>query len=68
MKTMTLPFEISAQPASTRKAYGRFVRQYGKREGERIFLAYADEHGKGNTQRQRVNSAFKKGGHIGGQT
>lgn len=63
---MTLPFKISAQPATTRKAYDRFVDQYGKREGERIFIAYAEEHGHGNTIRQKVNSVFRRGVKIGG--
>lgn len=62
---MTLPFKISAQPASTRKAYGRFIKEYGKTEGERIFLAYAEDHGKGNTVRQKVNFVFRKGAKIG---
>lgn len=61
---MTLPFKISAQPAGTQKAYRRFVASYGKKEGERIFLARAEEHGQGNTVRQKANSIYKKGGHL----
>lgn len=62
---MSLPFKITAQPATTQKAYGRFVDQYGKKEGERIFLEYAEEHGTGNTIRQKVNSVFRRGAKIG---
>jgi hypothetical protein len=61
---MSLPFKLSAQNAGTRKAHSRFVKQYGKKEGERIFLAYADDHGTGSTIRQKVNSIFKKGSHV----
>lgn len=62
---MTLPFKISAQKASVRKAHTRFVETYGKREGDRVFLAYAEEHGTGSTPRQKVISVFSKGSHIG---
>lgn len=61
---MSLPFKIEAQSKGAQKAYGRFTQQYGKKEGERIFLLYAEEHGTGNTIRQKVNSVFKKGAHI----
>lgn len=61
---MITPFDISAQSAAAQKAYARFVKQYGKKEGERIFLAYADDHGSGKTTRAKVNSAFKKGGTV----
>ena len=61
---MTLPFKISAQPKTTQKAFGRFVKTYGKTEGERIFLQYAEDHGTGRTVRQKVNSVFRKGAHI----
>lgn len=60
-----LPFKISAQPAGTRKAFSEFQKTYGKKEGERIFMAYAEEHGTGNTLRQKCNSVFRKGSHIG---
>ena len=59
-----LPFKLSAQPKSVQKAYGNFVKQYGKREGERIFLAKADEQGQGRTVRQRVLSVYKKGSKL----
>lgn len=62
---MSLPFKISAQPISVQHAYERFIWAYGKREGERIFLAYADEHGVGSTPRMRARSAFRKGGTVG---
>lgn len=62
---MSLPFKITAQPAGTRKAYQNFTEFYGKREGERIFLKKAEEQGKGNTLRQKCNSIYKKGSHVG---
>lgn len=63
--SMSLPFKISAQPKGTQKAYENMVKFYGKREGERIFLAKADEQGKGSTLRQKCNSIYKTGAHIG---
>lgn len=62
---MSLPFKIEAQSAGVQKAYARFVHQYGKKEGERIFLQYAEDHGTGKTIREKINSVFKKGSHIG---
>lgn len=62
---MTLPFKITAQPAGVQKAHTRFVQQYGQAEGERIFLAKAEEQGTGNTLRQKVISVYKKGSHLG---
>lgn len=61
---MTLPFKLSAQSEGAQKAYGRFVKQYGKTEGERIYLQYAEDHGTGTTIRQKVNSVFSKGAKI----
>lgn len=46
------------------KALGNFIGQYGKGEGERIYKAKADEHGKGNTLRQKINSIYKRGGKV----
>jgi hypothetical protein len=63
MASMTLPFKISAQPKDMQKAYKNFKKQYGK-DADRIFLAYADEHGTGSTQRLRARSVFKKGAKI----
>lgn len=63
-KELMLPFKIEAQTKGAQKAYKRFTKTYGKKEGERIYLAYADEHGTGATIRQKVNSVFKKGGHL----
>jgi hypothetical protein len=62
---VTLPFKISAQAKGVQKAHANFVEEYGKREGERIFLAKAEEQGTGTTIRQKVNSIYKKGGHLG---
>lgn len=61
---MSLPFKIEAQPAAVRKAHKNFVMQYGKRDGDRIFLAKADEQGTGNTPRQRVLSVYSKGASL----
>lgn len=60
-----LPFKISAQSAGTQKAYNEMVKFYGKKEGTRIFLKKAEEQGKGTTIRQKCNSIYKKGAHIG---
>lgn len=62
----SLPFKISAQTKGAQKAYRAFVKEYGKEEGIRIFLAKADENGTGSTLRQKVNSIYKKGGHLAG--
>jgi hypothetical protein len=62
---MALPFKITAQPAGTQKAYEHMVQFYGKKEGERIFLKKAEEQGSGNTIRQKCNSIYKKGSHVG---
>lgn len=59
-----LPFKISAQTKGAQKAYRRIVRRYGVEDGRRIFLERAEEHGVGNTVRQRVNSIYKKGGQF----
>jgi hypothetical protein len=61
---MTLPFKLSAQSKGVQKAYARFTARYGKKEGERIFLARAEEHGAGRTIRQKVNSIYKRGGEF----
>lgn len=61
---MSLPFKISAQSKGAQKAHRNFVKEYGKEEGERIFLAKAEEQGVGNTIRQKVNSIYKRGGHL----
>ena len=60
-----LPFDISKQSIGAQKAYANMVKFYGKKEGVRIFLQKAEEQGKGNTIRQKVNSIYKKGAHIG---
>jgi hypothetical protein len=67
---MTLPFKIAAQSRGAQKALKRFTDRYGRKEGERIFLARAEEHGRGSTIRQKVNSIYKKGGefHDGSNT
>lgn len=65
---MALPFKISAQSAGAQKAYARFVHQYGKKEGERIFLQKAAEQGVGKTLREKVNSIYHKGATVGGNS
>jgi hypothetical protein len=61
---VSLPFKISAQTKGTQKAYGRFIKQYGKSEGERIFLLKAEEQGTGKTLRQKANSIYKTGAKL----
>jgi hypothetical protein len=61
---VSLPFKISAQNVGVRKAHDRFVKQYGRREGDRIFLAKAEEQGTGRTIRQKVISVYSKGSHV----
>ena len=46
------------------KALGNMRDEYGAREGNRIFLAKAEERGKGNTIRQKVNSTYKTGAKL----
>lgn len=64
---LMLPFKLSAQTRGTQKAHAAFVKEYGKKEGERIFLKKAEEQGTGNTIRQKVNSIYKKGGTLHGR-
>lgn len=47
-----------------RKALGNFIDEYGRKEGERIYLAKAEERGQGNTLRQKVNSVYKTGAKL----
>lgn len=47
-----------------KKALGNFIHEYGASEGERIFLAKAEELGTGKTIRQKVNSVFKTGAKL----
>lgn len=61
-----LPFKISAQTKGAQKAHEKFVQRYGREEGERIFLARAEEHGEGRTIRQKANSIYKRGGQFAG--
>lgn len=62
---MQLPFEITRMSAGAQKAYTNFVKEYGTKEGTRIFLQKAAEQGKGNTLRQKVNSIYHTGAKIG---
>lgn len=55
---------LKSYAKGAQKAYRAFVSQYGKTEGERIFLAKAEEQGTGSTRRQKVNSTFKKGAKL----
>lgn len=64
---MSLPFKISAQTVGAQKAYKNFIARYGVAEGQRIFLARAEEQGVGNTIRQKVNSVYKRGGKLHGR-
>jgi hypothetical protein len=56
-----LPFKLSAQSAGVQKAYLNFIKQYGNVRGPQIFTAYANDHGVGNTLRQRCASVFTTG-------
>lgn len=47
------------------KALGNFIDDYGPKKGERIFIKKAEEQGDGSTLRQKVNSVYKKGAHLG---
>jgi len=48
-----------------KKALGNMVEEYGPNKGLQVFLDKARERGTGNTLRQKVNSIYKKGGHLG---
>jgi hypothetical protein len=62
---MPLPFKITAQSKGAQKAYANFIKFYGsKTEGERVFLAKAEERGTGRTLRQKVNSVYKNGAKL----
>lgn len=61
---MSLPFKITAQSKGAQKAYARMIKKYGRAEGERIFLARAEEHGQGKTLREKVNFTYKRGGKF----
>lgn len=61
---MALPFKISAQTKGAQKAYSEFVKFYGKKDGERIFLEKAEEQGRGRTTREKVNSIYKTGAKL----
>lgn len=61
---MILPFKITAQTKGAQKAYRNFIKQYGQKEGTRIFLAKADEQGQGKTIRQKVNFTYKTGAKL----
>lgn len=50
--------------AGAQKAYSKFVVQYGAKEGTRIFLQKAEEQGKGNTIREKVNSVYHTGAKL----
>jgi len=54
--------------AGAKKALGEMRKEYGKAEGNRIFLAKADEKGKGKTLRAKVNSTYRKGAKLNGDS
>ena len=58
----SLPFKITAQSKGAQKAFRRITNRYGTDKGPQVFLDRAEEHGVGNTIRQKVNSVYKKGG------
>jgi len=47
-----------------RKALRNMRNEYGPAEGNRIFLAKAEEDGKGKTMRAKVNSTYRKGAKL----
>jgi hypothetical protein len=47
-----------------REALGNMRKEYGASEGNRIFLAKADENGTGKTVRAKVNSTYRKGAKL----
>jgi hypothetical protein len=61
----SLPFDLSKMSAGAQKAYANFIHHYGNAEGTRIFLQKAEEQGKGNTIRQKVNSIYHTGAKLG---
>lgn len=60
----SLPFKITAQTKGAQKAFRNMVSRYGTDDGPRIFLDRAEEHGVGDTIREKVNSIYKKGGKL----
>ncbi len=46
------------------KALANMRKEYGALEGNRIFLAKADEQGHGRTLRAKVNSTYRKGAKL----
>jgi hypothetical protein len=59
-----LNFKLSAQTKGLQKAYKNFIDLYGREEGNRIFLAKADERGSGKTLRQKANDVYKTGARL----
>ncbi len=59
-----LPFDITRMSDGAQKAYTNMVKFYGKQKGTQVFLEKAEEQGKGNTIRQKVNSIYRKGAKI----
>jgi hypothetical protein len=64
---MKLPFDITKQSVGAQHAYANMVKFYGKRKGTQVFLEKAEEQGKGNTLRQKVNSVYKTGAKLSGR-
>lgn len=64
-KKTELPFDITKMSKGAQHAYMHFVKFYGKSEGTRIYLEKAQEQGTGKTLRQKVNSIYHKGAHLG---
>jgi hypothetical protein len=60
-----LPFDITKQSKGAQHAYEHFTQFYGKSKGTQVFLQKAQEQGKGNTIRQKVNSVYHKGAKLG---
>jgi hypothetical protein len=55
---------IDTLTSGAKKALTAMRSEYGAKEGNRIFLAKADEQGTGRTLRQKVNATYKKGARL----
>lgn len=73
MKTRKIPStlpgvgRVDTLAKGAREALGNMRKQYGAAEGNRIFLAKADEQGKGKTIRAKVNFTYRKGTKLKGK-
>jgi hypothetical protein len=64
-KTVSGVGATSTLTIGAQKALREMRRDYGATEGNRIWLAKAEEQGHGATTRQKVNSTYKMGAKLG---